>query len=151
ASSAPAAKKLGLEANLARRSRRSTDRAVVRSRAWTICDARGLNTVIDLKTETPVSLSQAARLLPPGRRGRPVTLSCVLRWVLDGVRLPSGDTVRLEAIRLGGRWLTSVEAMERFALSQTPRLDSPTPVIRTPRQRLRAAERATRELKRVGI
>lgn len=57
--------------------------------------------------------------LPPGRRGRHVSLSCALRWTLNGVRLPSGEIVRLEAIRLGGRWLTSIEALQRFAERQT--------------------------------
>jgi hypothetical protein len=52
--------------------------------------------MIDLNSESSLSLSQAARLLPPGRGGRPVTLSCLLRWVLTGVRSPSGDLVRLD-------------------------------------------------------
>jgi hypothetical protein len=67
---------------------------------------------IDLRTESILSLAQAARMLPPGRRGRP-------RWVLNGVKTSSGR-VRYEAIRMGGRWLTSVKAMERFAARQTP-------------------------------
>src|SRR5262245_33527542 len=107
--------------------------------------------MIDLRTETPLSLAQAARMLPPGRRGRPVTLSCILRWVMDGVRLPTGDTVRLEAIRMGGRWLTSVEALERFAAGQTPRLGDSPDVPRTPGRRLRASERAARQLEKLGI
>jgi hypothetical protein len=107
---------------------------------------------IDLKTESTTSLAQAARLLPPGRRGRPVSLSCVLRWVLSGVRLPSGEIVRLEAIRLGGRWLTSVEALERFADRQTPQFDARTATIsRSASKRQRASERATKELEKVGI
>jgi hypothetical protein len=50
-----------------------------------------------------LSLTQAARLRPPSRRGRPVNLSAVLPWVLDGVRRPDGLRVKLEAARLGGR------------------------------------------------
>jgi hypothetical protein len=107
---------------------------------------------IDLTTETTVSLSQAARLLPPGRRGRPVTLSCLLRWVLDGVKTPSGELVRLEALRLGGRWVTSREALQRFAEALTPRLAGDRPrTPRTPTTRQRAAESAARELDRLGI
>src|SRR5947209_1904698 len=107
---------------------------------------------IELRNETTISLSQAARLLPPGRRGRPVTLSCVLRWVLDGVKLPSGEVVRLEAVRLGGRWITSVEALERFADRQTPRLgDASTKSFRTPVPRSRAAQRADKHLAAIGI
>jgi hypothetical protein len=103
---------------------------------------------IDLRNESTISLSQAARMLPPGRRGRPVTLSCVLRWVLDGVRTPAG-IVRLEAIRLGGRWLTSIEAIERFADRQTPEFDRK--LSPPPRSCNRAAERAGKQLENLGI
>jgi hypothetical protein len=103
---------------------------------------------IDFRNESTISLSQAARMLPPGRRGRPVTLSCVLRWVLDGVRTPAG-IVRLEAIRLGGRWLTSIEAIERFADRQTPDFDGK--LSPPPRSRNRAAERAGKQLENLGI
>jgi hypothetical protein len=113
--------------------------------------------VINLENETTVSLSQVARRLPPGRRGRPVTISCILRWILDGVRLPSGEVVRLEAVRLGGRWLTTLEAVARFADRQTPKLtDAAAPVpsgaaLRAPARRQRESERAADELTRIGI
>jgi hypothetical protein len=102
--------------------------------------------------ETLLSLNQAARRLPPGRRNRPVSLSCVLRWVLDGVPGPNGDRVKLEALRLGGRWVTSLEALGRFAEQLTPRFgDIPLPIGRTPKQRERAAARAERKLSALGI
>jgi hypothetical protein len=108
--------------------------------------------VIDLASESTLSLVQAARLLPPGRGGRPVTLSCILRWVLKGAPGPNGTRVKLEALRLGGRWLTSREALQRFAEALTPRLDdSPVPTPRTPAARARAAERAGKELEILGI
>jgi hypothetical protein len=108
--------------------------------------------MIDLGNETTCSLSQAAKLLPPGRRGRPVSLSCLLRWVLDGVRTSNG-TVRLEAVRLGGRWITSVEALQRFAAAQTPTLGAdPIHAVRRPSTvRHRASERAARQLDKLGI
>jgi hypothetical protein len=105
-----------------------------------------------LTAETLLSLAQAARRLPPGRRGRPVSLSCVLRWVLDGVPDPDGQRVHLEAVRLGGRWVTSAEALARFAAALTPRLnDDPAPAPRTPKQRQRESERAAKKLEEVGI
>jgi hypothetical protein len=108
--------------------------------------------VIDFISETTLSLIQAARLLPPGRNGRPVTLSCVLRWVLRGAPGPNGERVRLEALRLGGRWLTSREAIQRFAESLTPCLDTPpAPLPRTPTQRVKAAAKAGKELDNIGI
>ena len=116
--------------------------------------------MIDLRNESTVSLSQAGRLLPPGRRGRPVTLSCLLRWVQDGVKLPSGETVRLEACRMGGRWITSFEALQRFAVRQTPIIlsaDSPpteekrATEPRTAIRRRRESDRASSELGKIGM
>jgi hypothetical protein len=109
--------------------------------------------MLDVSSESTISLIQAARLLPPGRRGRPVSLSCLLRWVLTGATGPSGERVRLEAVRLGGRWVTSREALQRFAERLTPALsDTPTPPTpRTPTARQRACERAAAELERLGI
>jgi hypothetical protein len=110
--------------------------------------------MLDVSSEFTISLTQAARLLPPGRRGRPVSLSCLLRWVLAGATGPSGERVRLEAVRLGGRWVTSREALQRFAERLTPRLDAPQetpPNPRTPGRRQRASERAAAELERLGI
>lgn len=109
--------------------------------------------MLDISSESPISLTQAARLLPPGRRGRPASLSCVLRWVLSGATGPSGERVRLEAVRLGGRWVTSREALQRFAERLTPRFaaeaEAPTP--RSPAQRRRASERAAHDLDQIGI
>src|SRR5262249_46768036 len=86
-----------------------------------------LTMAIDLTTEATISLSQAARLLPLGRRGRPVTLSCLLRWVLSGIKAHSGEVVCLEALRLEGRWITSREAIQRFAERLTPRIETKKP------------------------
>lgn len=108
--------------------------------------------MLDFVSESPLSLSQAARLLPPGRRGRPVTLSCLLRWVLRGLRAPTGEVVRLEAARLGGRWLTTRAALQRFAGRLTPRLDdNSSPAPRSPSRRQRASDQAAAELERLGI
>jgi hypothetical protein len=78
--------------------------------------------MIDVKTERLISLSQASHMLPPGRRGRPVSVSCIVRWILYGVQTPAG-LMRLDGIRLGRRWIVSVEALARFAAAQTPRLE----------------------------
>jgi hypothetical protein len=107
--------------------------------------------MVDLSSETLLTLAQAARLVPPGRNGRKTYLSTIHRWILKGVRLPSGEVVRLEAIRLSSRWLTSREALQRFAERQTPRLDGDLSSPRTPLARHRASERAARRLERIGI
>jgi len=72
-----------------------------------------------LTNETLLSLPQAAKRLPSYRGDRPVSVSCIMRWILAGVPTAAGR-VHLEAVRLGGRWLTSVEAIDRFAAAQTP-------------------------------
>lgn len=106
---------------------------------------------IELNNERTLSLAAAARMLPPGRRGRPVTISCILRWILDGVKTPGG-VVRLEGLRIGGRWITSVEALERFAAAQTPHFETaPSNSPRSATASQRAATQADRELERLGI
>jgi hypothetical protein len=108
--------------------------------------------MLDLTTEKPIPLAAACRLIPPGRNGRQTHISTLLRWILSGVRGPGGTRVRLEAARLGSRWVTSREAIQRFSESLTPRLDaelSPSP--RSPACRRRAAERAGQVLERARI
>jgi hypothetical protein len=102
--------------------------------------------------EQVLRLADVGQRLPPGRNNKRLSLGAALRWVLEGVRLPDGDRVRLEAVRVGGKWVTSVEALERFAAAQTPSLgDRLSPRPRTTKQRRRAAERAERELTKLGI
>ncbi len=98
------------------------------------------------------TLTRIARRFPRTRQDKPVTLSCLVRWVLTGVRGPDGQQVYLEAARLAGRWVTTPGAIRRFVAAQTPRLDAeeaPTP--RSPARRRQASERAARELERRGI
>jgi len=97
-------------------------------------------------------LTALAKRVPPTRQGRPVTLGCPLRWILDGVRSPNGNIVRLDAVRLAGRWITTPGALRRFMLAQTPTIGAESkPVARSPKRKQAAAERAGSELKRVGI
>ena len=108
--------------------------------------------VSQLLAEKLIGLYEAARRLPPGRGGRPVSFSCVLRWITTGIPGPDGKRVKLEAARLGGRWLTSEEALARWAERLTPRLDGePALAPRSPAKRSKAAEGATRELEKMGI
>jgi hypothetical protein len=106
---------------------------------------------INLQTEATLSLAAAARMIPSGRRGRPCNLSTIFRWIIDGVRLPSGEVVRLEAVRLGGRWLTSAEAIQRFADRHTPEPGEKPLPTRTPNTRGKAATKAGKELERAGL
>jgi hypothetical protein len=67
-----------------------------------------------LASEPLISLRRAAALLLPPRHSKPVKPSFIVRWIRRGVMLPSGERVRLEAVRLDGRWLTSADAVYRF-------------------------------------
>lgn len=101
-------------------------------------------------SETTLSLPAAAKRLPPYRGDRPVSVSCLMRWILDGIRTAHGN-VRLEAVRLGGHWLTSAQALERFAAAQTPNLADRPQLPRTPASRRRASERAAERLNKRRI
>jgi hypothetical protein len=109
--------------------------------------------MIDLTAEKTFPLTQLLPLIPPGRNARRTHLSTVLRWILDGAPGPDGRRVKLEALRLGGRWVTSREAIQRFAERLTPQTgDAPaSPPPRTPGARRRAAERAANELEQLGV
>jgi hypothetical protein len=108
--------------------------------------------VLDLTTETPLPLADACKLVPPARRGKRTHISTLVRWILIGAKSPSGELVKLEALRIGNRWVTSRGALQRFAERLTPSTDrDPTPSLRTPTARQRASERAAAELEALGI
>lgn len=67
-----------------------------------------------LTHEDLITFPQLAKRLPRRRRGRPVAVSTVGRWRYPGVK-----GVRLEAVRLGGAWVTSVQAFDRFVARTT--------------------------------
>jgi hypothetical protein len=102
---------------------------------------------IDPTSETLVSLTEAARLLPARRRGKKPHISCLYRWSVSGCK-----GVILESIQVGGTRCTSREALARFLEALT--LASPTGpqmAVRSPTKRRRAAEKAIQELQRQGV
>jgi hypothetical protein len=112
--------------------------------------------MIDITTEQAIGLRDAARLYPSFRRDRPTHISTVLRHITRGTRLPCGETVRLEGARLGGRWVTTREAVQRYverltasALGDDSSASAPT--IRTTSRRRRELERVDRELAQAGF
>jgi hypothetical protein len=65
---------------------------------------------------------------------------------------PDGRRVRLEACRIGGRWLTSEQALARWSERLTPRVDAEqAPAPHTPAQRAKASDRAARQLEEFGV
>jgi hypothetical protein len=107
--------------------------------------------MLDITTEDTLTLTDACKVLPRGRNGARPQLSTLLRWVLEGVRGLDGRLVRLEAVRLGRKWVTSRQALQRFTTALTSGLENPptSPPPRTARQRRRASEQADRELEKV--
>jgi hypothetical protein len=98
----------------------------------------------------------APKLPPSFRQGKPTHISTILRWITRGIRPLNGEIVRLEGARLGGRWTTTVEAVERFmdrltvgALGDVANPDVPAP--RTSRQRQRQLDRVNRKLDKAGL
>jgi hypothetical protein len=117
--------------------------------------------MIDTTKEQVLSLHDACGVIPPGRGAKKTVFSTIFRWVLKGTHARTIDTegkahkgqlVKLEAIRVGGRWVTSREALQRFfeALTEVAG-GSERPVPRTATRIRRASERASRELEAAGI
>jgi hypothetical protein len=110
--------------------------------------------LVEIQAGEGQRLAVAARILPSNRQDKPVTLSCLLRWVMYGVRLPDGSRLKLEAARIAGKWVTTPAAIKRFVALQTPSLETaPTPTTPKPTtaKRTRRAERAGRDLEKLGV
>lgn len=102
-------------------------------------------------TMSSILSEQTLRIQEAAKVAR-VSFATLWRWILRGCPDASGMRIRLEAIRCGGKWLTSREALDRFAERLTPRLnDDPTPLPRPVAKRRAASERAAKALERVGI
>ncbi|WP_439621830.1 DUF1580 domain-containing protein [Gemmata sp.] len=103
-----------------------------------------------------LSLAQAAALIPAHRGNGTANPTSVMRWIVDGARDPNGDTVKLEAGRLGGRWLTSRQALARFMSRLTPTTsdshepNNDPPKSRSASTRQKAAEKACAALAAMG-
>ena len=100
--------------------------------------------MIDPLTETLISLSDAAKLIPARRAGKRAHVSVLYRWTTSGCK-----GVILESIQVGGTRCTSREALARFFEALTYGADRPA--VRSPLKRRRAAERAVQALEREGV
>jgi hypothetical protein len=100
-----------------------------------------------------LSPAAAGRLFPGHRGGKSVDPSTPFRWITKGAKASDGLLVKLEAVRVGGRWLTSRSAVARFVAALTPSTGPPpasTSSDRTPSARRRASEHADAALKKLG-
>lgn len=88
--------------------------------------------MIDINTEELIPLGNAAQRVP-GRLGKPgVHVSTMTRWCHEGI-----NDERLEFVKVGGRILTSMAAVERFITRVTAAgRGSPTPPSPVPKKKL---------------
>lgn len=96
--------------------------------------------MIDLKSETMFALKVGAKTFPGGERH----ICTMHRYRLQGIA-----GIRLECLRLGGRWFTSKESIDRF-ISE---LNSIVPGDRSGRPIIDAKSQSEAEesLDRVGL
>jgi hypothetical protein len=97
--------------------------------------------MIDIATEQLLSLAEAAAREPSARAGRPVSPATIWR------RIKSRE---LEGLKLGRRWVTSVEALQRYTEHQTlaalgDETSAEAPTARMTAQRRREIARKERE------
>ena len=64
---------------------------------------------IDIESEPALPLAEIARRLPARRAGKKTHVSCLWRWISNGLR-----GVRLESIQVGGVTCSSMGAIKRF-------------------------------------
>ena len=74
---------------------------------------------IDPTNEQLITFKALAERLPRRRRNRPVSISSIFRWRQRGIK-----GIRLDAIRIGGAWHTSLEAFKRFTAALTAASES---------------------------
>lgn len=78
---------------------------------------------IDLQKDTLLSFADAARLLPATERGTKLHTATIWRWATKG-RVIGGRRIKLENLVVGGRRVTSTEALNRFAMQVTEAVDA---------------------------
>lgn len=97
--------------------------------------------MIDPLSEEILTFAQAAERLPRLQQDRPVHVSTLWRWAMQGLR-----GIKLETIKIGGPRVTSAQALQRFiaALSNAAPPAAPIP-------KARHEEAVDRELDKFGI
>jgi hypothetical protein len=102
--------------------------------------------MIDIKTETTLLVSEVPNH-PSLQREPRLHQSTILRWIHRGVLGTGGQRVKLEAFRLGGRWYTSLEALQRYAARLS---GEPAATPKTEAEKLQNAQAANAALEQLG-
>jgi len=98
-----------------------------------------------------LSLSAAARSIPAHRGKGHVQTTTIWRWVIKGVDVPGVGKVRLEAARIGCRWMTARAALKRFFAALTSAEVPTSTPPRSPAKRRRAIAIAEKNLAAAGV
>ena len=112
--------------------------------------------MIDISSETVVTLTEAARRLPERRSGKRPNVATIFRWTNEGVRPKNGDPdaprIKLEWGMVGATRCTSLEALQRFSDALTAAAEQAAPVVPPPvsKSRAKAIQAAERRLARAG-
>ncbi|MDP6635659.1 MAG: hypothetical protein QGG42_12215 [Phycisphaerae bacterium] len=106
-----------------------------------------------------IRLGQAARIAP----GRP-SANCIWRWCRKGILSRTGQRIRLQHIRIGGKIFTTGGWLDEFGKSlaaadaeyfdqaeQEGFTPSPRPRTRGEKERQASIERAERDLEEAGV
>jgi hypothetical protein len=103
--------------------------------------------------ETLLTLAQAAKRFPSDSRSGHLDPATLWRWATRGIRLPDGRRLKLETLKLAGRFLTSEQAIERFVQAQNDPPASPVPESKPTsksKKKWSRAEEAGRRLAELG-
>lgn len=112
-----------------------------------------MSMVGQILSENPIGLAQLAKKIRSHRRVGHVSTQACWRWATKGVALPGGQVVKLEVLRLAGRYLTSWAAFERFVASQQS-VESAAPLpapARSPGRRDKSSRKAEQVLEKAGL
>ena len=77
--------------------------------------------------EKLIAFCELAKELLIGKGGRPIAVSTLHRWRTRGV----AGGIKLQAVRVGGRWCTSWAAIDRFNAQVTTAKSAPSPLPST--------------------
>jgi len=116
-----------------------------------ISDTNTQDSVSKLIKEGLIGLTQAAKIFGTFRLGKTTRSGTVARWALNGIRLPGGQILKLESLRLNGRLCTTEQAVYRFIQAQNNTPTTSSAVFPTPAERTRAAASAAKQLDDLGI
>jgi hypothetical protein len=111
-----------------------------------------MNLVSQILNEGAEGFTVLAKRIPSSRRAGPLTPQALWRWATKGIRRPDGQVVKLEVVRVAGRFLSSWPAVERFIQAQNEAAEVAMPAVsRSARKRQRDDARAAEMLEEVGI